>query len=235
MLKIFAPNFIYRLCKIITLPAIIFFILFICIGLYSAYNSPIDYQQKETVKIMYIHVPSAWMALGIYLLIGILSIISIIARIPTAFLLASSAAPIGMIFALITLVTGSIWGYPIWGTWWVWDARLTSMFVLFMLYIAYLGILHASSDNIFRAEKPAAVIAILGFINVPIVKFSVNLWNSLHQPASILRSTGPSIDPSMLKPLLIMFLAFIFLFIALCSMRFHVISRKIHNLIRNRI
>ena len=235
MLKIFAPNFIYRLFKIITLPAIIFFIVLMSVGLYLAYNAPIDYQQKETVKIMYIHVPSAWMALGIYLFIGIVSIISIISRIPTAFLLAASAAPIGMIFALITLVTGAIWGYPIWGTWWVWDARLTSMFVLFLLYIAYIGILHASSDNIFRAEKPAAVIAILGAINVPIVKFSVNLWNSLHQPASIFRASGPSIDPSMLKPLFIMFIAFIFLFLALCSMKFHIISRKIHNLTRNRI
>jgi heme exporter protein C len=136
-----------------------------------------------------------------------------------SYIFAIAAAPIGAIFALITLVTGSIWGKPIWGAWWVWDARLTSMLVLFLLYISYITIINSSSGNILRAEKPASVMALIGFINIPIVKFSVDIWYSLHQPASVLKIGGPSIHSTMLLPLMIMFLSFIIYFLLALLMR----------------
>ena len=143
-----------------------------------------------------------------------------------AFLMAVAAARIGTAFAAITLITGSLWGQPIWGTWWVWDARLTSMLVLFLLYIAYIGITNAG-DDLYRAEKPASAIALLGVINVPIVKFSVDIWNSLHQPASVLRTSGPTIDSSMITPLLLMFAAYITFFIAIWIIRVKMLMHKV--------
>lgn len=188
-------------------------------GLYFAlFASPEDYQQGEMVRIMYVHVPAAWMSLGIYIFIALCSLSSIVWRARMTFFLAVSAAPIGATFALITLVTGSLWGKPMWGAWWVWDARLTSMFVLFLLYLSYIAVVNAG-DDLFRAEKPAAVIALLGAVNVPIVKFSVDIWNSLHQPASILRSGGIAIHGSMLLPLMIMFLAYILYFLVILILR----------------
>lgn len=189
------------------------------LGLYlGLFASPEDYQQGEMVRIMYIHVPAAWMSLGIYIFIALCSLSSIVWRTRLSFLLAVSAAPIGAIFALITLVTGSLWGKPMWGAWWVWDARLTSMFVLFLLYLSYIAVVNAG-DDLFRTEKPAAVIALIGAVNVPIVKFSVDIWNSLHQPASILRSGGIAIHNSMLLPLMIMFLAYILYFVVILTLR----------------
>lgn len=179
------------------------------IALYqSIISSPEDYQQGEYVRIMYVHVPAAWCALGVYSFIAGLSFINIIWRIPLCYILSMAFAPIGCSFTLITLITGSIWGKPTWGTWWVWDARLTSMLILFITYLTYILVVNAG-NIIMKAQKPAAVIAILGFINVPIVKFSVNLWNSLHQPASVLRLGAPTIDPSMLIPLGLMTLSYI--------------------------
>jgi len=170
------------------------------------------------VRVMYVHVPAAWMSLGIYSFMAICSFSALVWKTRMSYILAIAAAPIGATFALITLVTGSIWGKPIWGTWWVWDARLTSMLVLFFLYISYIAIVNSGS-NILRAEKPASVMAIIGFINIPIVKFSVDIWYSLHQPASMLKMSGPSIHSSMLLPLMIMFASFIIYFTLTLLMR----------------
>jgi heme exporter protein C len=182
------------------------------VGLYFALiASPADYQQGEYVRIMYVHVPSAWMSLMLFGIIGLCSIICLVFRIMFAFLIARATAIIGVAFTFITLVTGSLWGKPIWGTWWVWDARLTSMLILFMFYCGYIAI--ALHKDIYKSSKPACIIGILGCINIPIVKFSVNIWYSLHQPASVFRAGGPAIDGSMLVPLLLIFCASLILFI----------------------
>jgi heme exporter protein C len=193
------------------------------VGIYYALiDSPEDYQQGDMVRVMYVHVPAAWMALGIYLMIGLASLLSVVWKIRMGYVVGIAAAPLGAIFAAITLITGAIWGKPMWGTWWVWDARLTSMLVLFLLYLAYIAVVNAG-DNLYRAEKPASIIALIGMINVPIVKFSVDIWNSLHQGASVMKIGGPSIDPSMLKPLFIMFAAYITYFIAMMIFRVNTI------------
>ncbi len=181
--------------------------------------SPEDYKQGEIVRIMYIHVPSAWLSLAIYGLIALLSFISLVWNNSVAAVLAYSAAPTGTVFSAICLITGSIWGKGTWGTWWVWDARLTSMLILLLLYIGYL-LLWSSFTNKARAEKSAAVFAIFSAINIPIVKFSVDLWSTLHQPASILRKGGISIDKSLLLPLVVMFVFFITFFLMVCALRF---------------
>ncbi len=191
-------------------------------------TSPADYQQGETVRIMYVHVPSASLALMIYVAMAIFSAVAIIFRHPLADAAAKTAAPIGAVYCFLALATGSLWGKPMWGTWWVWDARLTSMFVLMLLYLGYMAIWQ-SIDEPTRAAAIARIVAIVGVINVPIVKFSVNWWNTLHQPASILKMGGPSIDRSMLWPLLTMMAAFGFLFLALqlTAMRGEIAARKL--------
>lgn len=213
MLKILSPNFFHKLEKfLIPILSIILPIVF-ALGLYySLFASPDDYQQGQMVRVMYVHVPAAWMSLGVYSFIALCSFSALVWKTRLSYYFAVAAAPIGAGFTLITLITGSLWGKPIWGTWWVWDARLTSMLVLFFIYVSYMLIVH-TPDNLARAEKPASVMAIIGFINVPIVKFSVDIWYSLHQPASILRSGGPAIDQAMLKPLFIMFLGYILYFV----------------------
>jgi heme exporter protein C len=184
-------------------------------GLYFAFfNSPADYQQGETVRIMYVHVPSATLALGVYVAMALFSVIAIVFRHPLADAAAKAAAPIGAGFCFLALVTGSLWGKPMWGTWWVWDARLTSMFVLMLLYLGYIAVWR-TFDDLQRAAVLARVVALVGVINVPIVKFSVDWWNTLHQPASILRRDGPAIHESILWPLSLMFLAFFLLFLSL--------------------
>ena len=210
--------------------AVISFIL-LSLGLYiSLLASPEDYQQGEMVRIMYIHVPSAWLSLMIFMIMGLCAISTLVWNAHFAFYISLASAPIGATFALITLLTGMIWGKPIWGTWWVWDARLTSMLILFIFYLCFM-IVSTGSQNIRKIEKPACVIAILGMINVPIVKFSVNLWFSLHQPASILRSGGPSIDPSMLLPLAIMFFGNLTLYLTLLSYKIETLLNK--NVVRS--
>ncbi|MCE3255681.1 MAG: heme transporter HemC [Rickettsiaceae bacterium] len=187
--------------------------IFFALGLRSALiTSPIDYQQFDAVRIMYIHVPCAWMSLMIYSFMALSNLSGFIWKNQFSYLVAKSIAPIGAIFTAITLVTGSIWGKPIWGTWWVWDARLTSVLILFFLYLGYIILINAF-DDISKGEKIAAIISIIGFINIPIIKFSVEFWNSLHQPASIIRSKGIAIAPEMLEPLLLMFGAFFFYFV----------------------
>jgi len=177
-------------------------------GIYQAFIiSPPDYQQGETVRIMYVHVPSSWMAMFTYMVVAAASFVSLVWRHPLADLAGKSAAPIGAVFTALALFTGSLWGKPMWGTYWVWDARLTSVLVLFFMYIGYIALWNSIEDQQ-KAARAAAILAIVGVINIPIIKFSVDWWNSLHQPASILRADGPSIDPSMLWPLFTMAIAF---------------------------
>ncbi|MGD9743433.1 MAG: heme ABC transporter permease [Dongiaceae bacterium] len=185
------------------------------IGLYLALvAAPPDYQQGETVRIMYVHVPAAWMSLSVYALVALASAVALIWRHPLADLVAKSASPLGAAFTFIALVTGSLWGKPMWGAWWVWDARLTSMLILFFLYLGHIALLNAFDDPQ-RGNRAAAILALLGVVNLPIIKFSVDWWNTLHQPASVFRMGGPSIDPAMLRPLLVMALAFLGYFVCL--------------------
>ena len=185
------------------------------IGLYLALvTAPPDYQQGESVRIMYIHVPSAWMALSVYLFIAVASAVALVWRHPLAEIAAAAAAPIGAAFTFVCLATGSLWGRPMWGTWWVWDARLTSVLVLFFLYLGYIALVNAF-DEPGRGAKAGSVLALVGVVNLPIIKFSVDWWNTLHQPASVMRLGGPHIDPSMLAPLLVMAAGFLLLFLTL--------------------
>ena len=201
-------------------------------GLYFALiASPADYQQGETVRIMYIHVPSAWMALFVYSSMAIASAVGLIWKHPLAHLSAEAAAPIGACFTFVCLFTGSLWGKPMWGTWWVWDARLTSVLVLFFLYLGYIA-LNSAFDDPSRGERSAAILALIGFINVPIIKFSVDWWNTLHQPASVVKMSGPAIHASMLVPLLMMAVGFTLFFfvVLLIRMRALMLARRARGL-----
>ncbi|WP_375326871.1 heme ABC transporter permease [Candidatus Tisiphia endosymbiont of Nemotelus uliginosus] len=219
MLKLLNPHYFSKLVQFMAPILGVAMLLIMGMGIYQALIvSPPDYQQGEMVRIMYIHVPSSWMALGVYTFMAICSLINIVWKVRLSFLMAVASAPIGATFCLISLVTGSLWGKPIWGTWWVWDARLTSMLILFLLYLSYIVVVN-SDDNIRRSEKPASAIAIIGFINIPIIKFSVNIWYSLHQPASILRLDGPTIHKSMLLPLMLMFISTILYFLLVFGLR----------------
>ncbi len=202
-------------------------ILFV-VGLYFAlFASPADYQQGESVRIMYVHVPAAWVALTCYTFIAVMGGVSLIWKHTLADIAARSAAPLGAGFTVIVLATGSLWGKPTWGTWWVWDARLTSVLVLLFLYLGHISLTHAF-DNPARGAKAAAILALVGFVNIPIIKFSVDWWNTLHQPASLTRLDGPAIDPSMLTPLLLMGVAFSLYFVTmlLVRMRADLAARK---------
>jgi heme exporter protein C len=198
---------------------------------FALVTSPADYQQGESVRIMYIHVPSAWMALAAYSLIAVVSAMALIWKHPLAFLIGRAAAPLGAGFTVICLVTGSLWGQTSWGTWWVWDARLTSVLVLFFLYLGYMA-LGTAFDDAERGNRAAAILALVGFVNVPIIKFSVDWWATLHQPASVLRMSGPAIHPSMLTPLLLMALGFTAYFLALLILRVRaeIAARKVQAL-----
>ncbi|HYJ58014.1 MAG TPA: heme ABC transporter permease [Methyloceanibacter sp.] len=202
------------------------------IGLYLAFFvAPPDYQQGETVRIMFVHVPAAWLAMFGYVLIAIAALGTLIWRHPLADVAAKAAAPIGATFTLIALVTGSLWGKPMWGAYWVWDARLTSMLVLFLLYLGLIALWQAI-DEPGRAGRAAAILALVGVVNIPIIKFSVDWWNTLHQPASIIRAGGPSIDAAMLWPLLVMALGFTLLFVLLhlIAMRAEILRRRVRAL-----
>jgi heme exporter protein C len=199
-------------------------------GLYGALiSSPADYQQGETVRIMYVHVPAAWMAMFVYAVIAISSALAFIYKHPLADAAAKSAAPIGAVFCFLALFTGSVWGKPMWGTWWEWgDARLMSVFILFLLYLGYMSIWQVIDDP-HRAAPLARIVALVGVLLLPVIKFSVDWWNTLHQPASVLRIGGPRIDSSMLWPLLVMALAYTMLFVALhlTAIRSELASRKL--------
>jgi len=202
-------------------------VLFIVGLYYGLVVAPADYQQGETVRIMFIHVPAAWGASMVYGFIALSSAVAIIFRHPLADLSAKAAAPIGAVFTFLALVTGALWGKPMWGTYWVWDARLTSFFVLFLLYLGYIAIWQAI-DDYHRAARIAAIVALVGAINLPIIKFSVDWWNVLHQPA-IITTSGSSVYSSILVPLLIMVAAYTFLFLTLhlLAIRSELRKRKI--------
>ena len=199
------------------------------LGLWLALGrSPADYQQGETVRIMYIHVPSAWMALFVYSCVAVASAAALIWRHPLADVAARAASPVGACFTFLALATGSLWGKPMWGTWWVWDARLTSVLILFFLYLAHMALARAFDDPV-RGARAAAILALAGAVNVPIIKFSVDWWNTLHQPASVIRMDGPSIDPAMLLPLLLMAVGFttFFVVVLILGMRAELVTAKL--------
>jgi len=221
------PNKFNKLTDIILKPLFYLTAVIFLIGLILIYYSPNDYQQGSTVRIMYIHVPSAWLALLTYSIMTIYSIFALAFRMPFGFIINSAVAPIGAVFTLVCLVSGSLWGKPMWGTWWVWDARLTSVAILFIVYLIIIFI-NYSFEKIEVKEKIIAIFIVIGSINLPIIKFSVDWWNTLHQPASISKLSSPSIDPSMLKPLIAMTLAFTFigLIIAILRIKTEIILRK---------
>src|SRR6266567_956493 len=191
----------------------------LALGLYLAlFLAPPDYQQGEAVRIMFVHVPAAWMASFVYAFLALASAVALIWRHPLADIAAQAAAPLGAAFTLLCLVTGSLWGEPMWGTWWVWDARLTSVLVLLFLYVGYIALVNGFDDST-RGARAGAVLALVGAVNLPIIKFSVDWWNTLHQPASVFRLGGPTIDNSMLVPLLVMAVAFMLYFAALLMLR----------------
>ena len=202
---------------------------------FALFASPADYQQGETVRIMYIHVPSAWMALFCYTSLAGACAVALIWKHPLADLAAKATAPIGACFTFLALLTGSLWGKPMWGTWWVWDARLTSVLVLFFLYLGYMA-LNTAFDDPARGQKSSAILALVGFVNVPIIKFSVEWWNTLHQPSSVVKMGGPAIHASMLWPLLLMGAAFTtyYLWLLLIRIRHEVTVNKIGALQRRR-
>jgi heme exporter protein C len=201
-------------------------------GLYLAlFASPPDYQQGDSVRIMYVHVPAAWMALFCYVSLAAFAAAGLIWRQPLADLGAQATAPIGACFTLVALVTGSLWGKPMWGTWWVWDARLTSVLLLLFLYVGFIGLSHAFDDPL-KGRRAASILALVGVVNVPVIKFSVDWWNTLHQPASVIRLDGPTIHASMLVPLLVMGAAFTcyYLWVLLVRLRSELLAARIHAL-----
>ena len=198
-----------------------FYAALICLGVgfYTAlFVAPADYQQGETVRIMYVHVPAAWMAMFIYANMALASASLLIWRHPLAGAFAKAAAPIGAAFTFLALFTGAFWGKPMWGAWWVWDARLTSVLILFFIYLGHIALVDAF-DNPDRGQKAAAVLCLVGAVNLPIIKFSVDWWNTLHQPASITKLGTPSIHSSMLWPLLIMAVGYMLFFACLAIVR----------------
>ena len=200
----------------------------LAVALYMAFAAPEDYQQGATVRIMYIHVPFAWLSMMCYTMMALSALGTLVWRHPLADVALKAAAPIGASFTALALVTGSIWGKPMWGTWWVWDARLTSVFVLFLIYLGLIALTRALDDP-GRSARAAAIVTLVGFVNIPIIKFSVDWWNTLHQPASVLRAGGPTIDSSMLWPLMAMALGFTLLFFTLhlMAMRAEVWRRRL--------
>jgi heme exporter protein C len=202
------------------------------IGLTLAWQAPDDYQQGATVKIMFIHVPNAWLSMAAWALMSIASIGTLVWRHPLADVAAKSAAPLGAAFTFLALLTGSLWGRPMWGTYWVWDARLTSVLVLFLMYLGVIA-LWRTVDDPARAARVAAVLTLVGAINIPIIKFSVEWWNTLHQPASVLRLGGSTIHPTILLPLIIMLAAFTLLFLTLhlAAMRNEILRRRVRTML----
>jgi heme exporter protein C len=201
------------------------------VGLWLAFAAPPDYQQGETVRIMYLHVPAAWLSTFIYGVMALAALGTLVWRHPLADAAQKAAAPLGAGFTFICLATGSLWGKPMWGTYWVWDARLTSVLVLFILYLGLIALWRTMEDS-GRAARAAAILTLVGCVNLPIIKFSVDWWNTLHQPASVFRLGGPTIAPQLLWPLLIMSLAFTLLFLTLhvMAIRNEILRRRVARL-----
>jgi len=220
MFKNFFPNKILSLTSTTINGLVALLIIVVAIGLiYSLLISPPDYIQGDSVRIMYVHVPSSFIALGCFGFIGIASICNLIFKIKFMSLLAKSLSPIGCVFSLISIVTGSFWGKPTWGIWWVWDARLTSMAILFLFYIAYI-LTWKFIDSFEKANKISSIIGIIGLFNLPVIKYSVDWWNTLHQPSSITLTSAPTIHYTMLVPLIIMFFGMIIYSLIIFLMRY---------------
>ena len=229
MFKIFEPNKIFLINSKTSKYILFLFITVLPIGLVEAlFLSPEDYIQSHSVRIMYVHVPSAWISLGIFSLIALLSIVSFIFKNKNFSIIAKSLAPSGFVFSIVALVTGSIWGKPTWGTWWAWDARITSMLILLLFYAMYI-LAWRIFDNNKKVIKITSVIAILGVINVPIIKFSVDWWSTLHQDSSVNILSESTIHPSMLLPLLIMTAAFSLFALLIFLMKYNTELIKIKN------
>ena len=229
MFKLFEPNKIFSITSKAPKYVLLLFIIVLSVGLTEALIlSPEDYKQSHSVRIMYVHVPAAWITLGIFSAITLLSVLGYIIKIKNFFLIAKSLAPSGFVFNIVSLVTGSIWGKPTWGTWWAWDARITSMLILALFYGMYLlsWRIYENKEKVF---KITSIITILGIINVPIIKYSVDWWNTLHQPASINIFTKSSIHTSMLFPLLIMTAAFALFSLLIFLMKYNTELIKIKN------
>jgi heme exporter protein C len=207
-------------------------VLAFAIGLRGAYLAPDDYQQGATVKIMYIHVPNAWLSSFVWGVMSLAALGTLVWRHPLADVAAKCAAPLGAAFTFVALVTGSLWGRPMWGTYWVWDARLTSVLVLFLMYLGLIA-LWRTMDDPARAGRAAAILTLVGAVNLPIIKFSVDWWNTLHQPASVFRMGAPTIDASLLVPLFVMAIAFSLLFLTLhlAAMRNEIMRRRVRTLL----
>lgn len=206
--------------------------ILLAIGLYLTFAvAPDDYQQGATVKIMFIHVPFSWLAMFGWSIMTVAALGTLVWRHPLADVSAKTAAPIGAAFTFLSLVTGSLWGRPMWGTYWEWDARLTSVLILFLMYLGVIALWRAVEDHT-RAARAAAILTLVGAINLPIIKFSVDWWNTLHQPASVLRAGGPTIHASILTPLLVMAVAFSLLFVTLhlAAMRNEILRRRIRTM-----
>jgi len=201
-------------------------------GLYKAFFvAPEDYQQGHTVRIMFIHVPAAWMSMGAYIVMALAALGVLVWRHPLAEVSLKTAAPIGAAFTFMCLITGSLWGRPMWGTYWIWDARLTSVLVLFLMYLGLIALWQTMEDQA-RAGRAAAILTLVGFINIPIIRFSVDWWNTLHQPASVVRLDGPTIHPTILVPLLVMAFGFLMLFLVLhiAAMRAEILRRRVRSM-----
>jgi len=227
------PNRFSKLTNKLQIPLLSISTIMILLGLYyGLFDSPKDYQQGDAVRIMYVHVPSAWLASFLFLSLAISCVFYLVWKHPLADLISNSIAPIGAVFSILTLVTGSLWGKPMWGTWWVWDARLTSMLILFFFYLGYILLSNAFERKI-DGSKSASVLAIVGIINLPIIKFSVDWWHTLHQPSSILRMDGPSIDKEMLLPLTLMMVGFSLfsLFLIIINVKTKLLGKKCEALI----
>ena len=229
MFKLLEPNKIFSVTSKAPKYVLFLFIVVLSVGLTEALIlSPEDYKQGHSVRIMYVHVPAAWISLGVFSTIAFLSIAGYIFRIRNFFLISKSLAPSGLVFNIIALVTGAIWGKPTWGTWWVWDARITSMLILALFYFMYLVAwrIYENNEKVFKATT---IITILGIINVPIIKYSVDWWNTLHQPASINILSKSTIHSSMLIPLLIMTAAFALFSILIFLMKYNTELIKFKN------
>ncbi len=202
-------------------------------GFYRGFAAPPDYQQGTTIRIMFLHVPFSWLSMMVWSMISLSALGTLVWRHPLADVAIKAAAPMGAVFTFLSLVTGSIWGRPMWGTWWVWDARLTSMFILFLMYLGLVALSHAFDESR-RAAKASAILVLVGFVNIPIIKFSVDWWNTLHQASSVIRADGPAMPPVFLIPLLLCAIGFTILFFALhlTAMRTEILRRRVAALSR---
>ena len=235
MFKLFEPNKIFKITSKAPKYVLFLFIVVLTVGLVEALViSPEDYKQSDAVRIMYVHVPAAWISLGIFSSITLLSICGFVFKNKNFFLISKSLAPSGFVFNIIALVTGSIWGKPTWGTWWAWDARITSMLLLSIFYLLFITSWKITTDTS-KAEKISSIIAIIGLINIPVIKFSVEWWNTLHQPASVKILEETTIHSSMLTPLAIMTAAFALFSLLIFLMKYNTELLKIKNKGLNRL